>query len=72
LVKSQEEILHGLLGLMTKYFPEHGPGEDYPLPEPDELKRTAVYKIIIEEWSAKQQQEDEAVPGAFRFPPIQV
>lgn len=70
-VDDPEEILRGLLGLMTKYFPDHIPGEDYPLPAPEEIKRTAVYKIEIEEWSAKQQEDDDT-PGAFRFPPIQV
>jgi nitroimidazol reductase NimA-like FMN-containing flavoprotein (pyridoxamine 5'-phosphate oxidase superfamily) len=71
-VEEAGEIMAALLGLMTKYFPEHKPGVDYPLPEADELKRTAVYKINIEEWSAKQQQEDADAPGAFSFPPIEV
>jgi nitroimidazol reductase NimA-like FMN-containing flavoprotein (pyridoxamine 5'-phosphate oxidase superfamily) len=72
LVGDEDEIMAALLGLMQKYFPAHQPGVDYPLPEADELKRTAVYKIKIEEWSAKQQQEEPEAPGAFRFPPIEV
>ena len=43
-----------LLALMEKYFPEHRVGEDYRLPAPDELIRTAIYRISIEAWSAKQ------------------
>ena len=53
-VQDEGKIVAVLLGLMQKYFPEHIPGEDYPLPQPDELKRTAVYRISIEEWSGKQ------------------
>lgn len=49
-----------LLALMTKYFPKHIPGEDYPIPGPDELKRTAVYRITIEEWSGKYHDHSEA------------
>lgn len=70
-VEDEAIVMQALLGLMTKYFPEHVPGKDYPLPGADDLKRTAVYKIDIEEWSAKQ-QEDEDGPGAFRFPMIKV
>jgi len=54
LVTDEEKIVSVLLALMRKYFPDHVPGEDYPIPEADELKRTAVYRINIEEWSAKQ------------------
>lgn len=50
----QDKIVSVLLGLMQKYFPDHLPGEDYQLPRPEELKRTAVYQISIEEWTAKQ------------------
>ena len=53
-LEDEQKLLSVLLGLMQKYFPDHIPGEDYPLPEPDELKRTAVYRISIEEWTGKQ------------------
>lgn len=71
-VDDPEERLQALLDLMAKYFPEHVPGEDYPLPSEADLERTAVYKIRIVEWSAKQQQEDEDTPGAFTFPSIRL
>jgi len=70
LVEDEKEMVDALLGLMVKYFPEHVPGEDYPLPLPEELKRSAVYKINIEGLSAKQQEEDKDYPGAFSFPAI--
>jgi len=52
-VTDADKHLAVLLALMIKYFPEHIPGEDYPIPEPEELSRTAVYRIVIEEWSGK-------------------
>jgi len=58
LVTDDDLILTVLLDLMLKYFPHHKPGVDYPLPEPDELKRTAVYAVHIEEWTAKKLEED--------------
>ena len=57
-LQETKKITAVLLGLMQKYFPEHKPGEDYPLPQEDELKRTAVYQILIEEWSGKQLNRD--------------
>lgn len=54
-VTDEAKRVEVLLALMQKYFPEHRLGEDYQTPAPDELKRTAVYQIRIEEWSAKQQ-----------------
>lgn len=53
-LQDEEKVTAVLLGLMQKYFPDYIPGEDYPLPQPDELKRTAVYQVLIEEWSGKQ------------------
>ena len=65
-----DEKMEALIGIMRKYFPDHTPGKDYDLPQPDELKRTAVYKISIEDWSGKQQQDPPNAPGAFSYPPI--
>lgn len=59
-LQDQDKIVAVLLGLMQKYFPEHIPGDDYLLPQPDELKRTAVYQVRIEDWSGKQLKKDLA------------
>lgn len=72
LVRGEGEVIQALLGLLLKYFPEYAPGDDYPLPRPDELKRTAVYKIKIKEWSAKQLADEPDNPEAFQFPPIRL
>ena len=55
-VTDEDKHLEILLALMAKYFPDHTPGKDYPIPEADERKRTAVFKIAIEDWSAKEQK----------------
>jgi len=53
--------------LVRKYFPHLAPPEDYRLPNDDELKLTAVYRITIDEWSAKRKTADDDFPGAFRY-----
>jgi nitroimidazol reductase NimA-like FMN-containing flavoprotein (pyridoxamine 5'-phosphate oxidase superfamily) len=60
-VTDEDEQVAALLALMTKLFPDHTPGEDYTLPEPGELKRTAVYRITIEEWSGKERIMDPEI-----------
>ncbi len=67
LLTDDEEKLRGLQMLMDKYFPHLRPGEHYrPITE-DELKRTAVYRIDIDEWSGKQEKADDDETGAFFF-----
>lgn len=66
------EQRHGLQLLLDKYFPHLQPGENYRPIIDDELKRTAVYRINIEEWSGKQKVVEEDFPGAFFYgsPPL--
>lgn len=61
------EAEHGLQILLDKYFPHLRPGEHYRPIQPEELKRTAVYRIDIESWSGKQKKVEEDFPGAFRY-----
>jgi nitroimidazol reductase NimA-like FMN-containing flavoprotein (pyridoxamine 5'-phosphate oxidase superfamily) len=53
--------------LVRKYFPHLTPADDYALPDDNELKLTAVYRIAIDEWSGKQKKVDDDFPGAFRY-----
>lgn len=53
--------------LLDKYFPHLQPDRDYRAITPEELKRTAVYRIDIDQWSGKQKQVDEEFPGAFYY-----
>lgn len=67
-IQPEEDAQIGLQKLMNKYASHLKPGEDYHPIRSKDLKRTAVYKITIEHWSAKQQSGPEDHPGAFHFP----
>jgi hypothetical protein len=66
LVEKEGEATHALQLLLDKYFPHLEPGQDYRPPVPEELKRTAVYRIDIEAWSGKKKAVDD-FPGAFVY-----
>jgi nitroimidazol reductase NimA-like FMN-containing flavoprotein (pyridoxamine 5'-phosphate oxidase superfamily) len=53
--------------LLDKYFPHLDPGQDYRAITSEELKRTAVYRIDIKQWSGKQKKVAADFPGAFFY-----
>jgi uncharacterized protein len=55
--------------LMEKYAHHMQAGIDYSPSQPDDIKKTAIVKISIENWSGKQQKKDEEFPGAYIFKP---
>ncbi|MEI7644828.1 MAG: pyridoxamine 5'-phosphate oxidase family protein [Chloroflexales bacterium] len=67
-VDDPEEASYGLQLLLDKYFPHLRPGEHYRPILAEELARTSVYRIDIEEWSGKRKAVAEDFPGAFRYP----
>ncbi len=67
LVENEKEATYGLQLLLRKYFPHLRYGQDYTPVTPQELKRTAVYRIDIETWSGKQKQVEDDFPGAFFY-----
>ena len=71
-VADETEAEHGLQLLLDKYFPHLKPGEHYRAITPEELKRTSVYRIDIEQWSGKKKQVEDDFPGAFFYgqPPV--
>ena len=54
--------------LLDKYAPHLRPGQHYRPITAEELKRTAVFRLDIEEWSAKKKQVEADFPGAFDYP----
>jgi nitroimidazol reductase NimA-like FMN-containing flavoprotein (pyridoxamine 5'-phosphate oxidase superfamily)/MOSC domain-containing protein YiiM len=66
IVEDDAEATRVLQALLDKYAPHLQAGEDYRPPVPEELKRTAVFRIDIEEWSGKKKEVDEH-PGAFWY-----
>lgn len=68
LLSDEAEKQHGLQLLLDKYFPHLRPGSDYRPITPEELQRTAVYRLDIEQWSGKQKKAEKSFPGAFLYP----
>jgi nitroimidazol reductase NimA-like FMN-containing flavoprotein (pyridoxamine 5'-phosphate oxidase superfamily) len=66
-IEDKEIAARVLQFIMDKYAPHLKPGKDYTPSRPEDLKRTSVYKIKIEDWSAKQQKGDEDQSGAFYY-----
>lgn len=67
IVTDEAAATHALQMLLDKYFPHLKPGEDYrPIVE-EELARTAVYRIQIDEWSGKKKAVGPDFPGAFLY-----
>ena len=53
--------------IMRKYAPHLQSGEDYREIMPEELERTAVFKLSIQEWSAKKKVVEKDFPCAYSF-----
>jgi len=66
-VADEGAVSRALEMLLKKYFSHLEYGRDYRSIQPDELARTAVYRIQIEEWSGKRKQVEEDFPGAFFY-----
>ncbi len=67
IVESAEEQERALYLLLAKYFGHLRPGDDYARIVPEELARTTVYRIAIDEWSGKRKEEAADFPGARRY-----
>lgn len=66
-VAERGEARRGLAMLLAKYAPHLEPGRDYRPITDDELDRTAVIRIHIEEWSGKRKVAAPDFPGAYRY-----
>jgi nitroimidazol reductase NimA-like FMN-containing flavoprotein (pyridoxamine 5'-phosphate oxidase superfamily) len=58
--------------ILDRYAPHLQPGRDYRAIIPDEMKRTAVFRIDIETWSGKEKFVDPAFEGAFDVPQMPI
>jgi nitroimidazol reductase NimA-like FMN-containing flavoprotein (pyridoxamine 5'-phosphate oxidase superfamily) len=61
------EASAALQKLLNKYAPHLKPGQDYRPVVEEELKRTAVFRIHIEDWSGKKKEVAADFPGAFYY-----
>jgi nitroimidazol reductase NimA-like FMN-containing flavoprotein (pyridoxamine 5'-phosphate oxidase superfamily) len=60
LITDTEEARRVMYGLIHKYFPAMTAGKEFREITDNELKRTSVYAIKIEEWSGKENWKDRA------------
>src|SRR5574341_376709 len=60
LLTDPDEMRRVMYGLIQKYFPAMTAGKEYREITDQELKRTSVYAIEIEEWSGKENWKDRA------------
>jgi hypothetical protein len=66
-VNDPVEASAALQKLLNKYAPHLKPGQDYRPVVEEELKRTAVFRIHIEDWSGKKKEVAADFPGAFYY-----
>jgi nitroimidazol reductase NimA-like FMN-containing flavoprotein (pyridoxamine 5'-phosphate oxidase superfamily) len=67
-VEETAEAKHALQLLLDKYAPHLKPDVDYRSTTDEELARTAVYRIQIDDWSGKKKEVDADFPGAYFYP----
>ena len=60
LITDPAEARRALYGLIQKYFPTMTAGREFREITDQELKRTSVYAIEIEEWSGKENWKERA------------
>lgn len=65
LLTDYAEMRHALQILLDKYFTHLESGRDYQPINDGELKRTAVFRIDITQWTGKRKVAEEDFPGAF-------
>ena len=53
--------------LLDKYAPHLAAGRDYRPPTSDEIRRTSVFRILIEGWSGKKKEVEPTFKGAFFY-----
>lgn len=64
IVADHEEAGRALQALLDKYCPDLMPGKDYQAITSEELDRTSVYRITIDEWSGKRKVVPKEFTGA--------
>ena len=66
-VEDEDEAYRGLQLLMDKYAPQLKPDRDYRPASREDLVRTSVYRIDIEAWSGKMNQQAADFPAAYWY-----
>ena len=66
-LSDEQQAIAALHLLVHKYAPHLQLGQDYRGVVPEELSRTSVYRIAIEEWSGKKKEAPADFPGAYAY-----
>jgi len=66
-IADREEGRRALQLPLDKYAPQLRPGRDYRATTDDELARTTVYRVAIDNWSGKKKEAPADFPGAFHY-----
>ncbi len=67
IVTDEAEATRALQMLLDKYAPHLAAGRDYRPPTADEIGRTSVFRIAIEDWSGKKKEVEPDFAGAFFY-----
>jgi nitroimidazol reductase NimA-like FMN-containing flavoprotein (pyridoxamine 5'-phosphate oxidase superfamily) len=68
IVEDVEEAEAALQMILDRYAPHLERGRDYRPITPQEMKRTAVFRIDVEAWSGKEKFVEPDFEGAFEMP----
>ena len=66
-ISDEKQAIDALHLLVQKYAPHLQLGQDYRGVVPEELTRTSVYRITIEEWTGKKKEVPADFPGAYIY-----
>jgi nitroimidazol reductase NimA-like FMN-containing flavoprotein (pyridoxamine 5'-phosphate oxidase superfamily) len=72
MINDEKETERLLQGLMDKYAPHLKPNQDYTPAQPEDIKRTLVCKINIEDWTGKQLTDDGETIDPYYYPHLPV
>ena len=67
IVEDRAEQERALQQLLDKYFADLRPGKDYRAITDDELERTSVFRVDIDEWVGKRKSVEQDFPGAREY-----
>lgn len=66
-ISDEKQAIDALHLLVQKYAPHLQRDQDYRGVIPEELARTSVYRMVIEEWSGKKKVAPADFPGAYIY-----
>ncbi len=67
IVEDRAEQERALQQLLDKYFADLRPGADYSAITDDELQRTSVFRVDIDDWVGKRKTVEPNFPGAREY-----